>query len=150
MPGPSTPASALLRVEIPGEPVAQGRGRAIPTPAGIRVMDPPRARAWKGVAQVWMLQARLHAGIHAPFARPLAVTVEAYWPRPQALRGDGRPWRTSRPDADNVAKAALDAGNGVLWLDDGQVVVLTVRKQYAGREEPPRVVVLVEDVGEPA
>ena len=32
------------------------------------------------------------------------------------------------PDVDNLAKAVLDACNGLLWADDGQVVELVVRQ----------------------
>ena len=35
-----------------------------------------------------------------------------------------------KPDADNIAKAVLDALNGVIWVDDKQVVELTVKKYY--------------------
>lgn len=148
-PSTTTP-SILLRIEIPGPPVAQGRGRAVPTAAGLRVMDPKRSAAWKGTAQVWMLRGRNLAGIHAPFARPLAVTVTAVFGRPKAERRQGRQWRPSRPDADNLAKAVLDAGISVLWRDDDQVVLLEVRKVVATGGEEPHVEVLIEDVGDAA
>ncbi|MBR2256246.1 MAG: RusA family crossover junction endodeoxyribonuclease [Blautia sp.] len=37
---------------------------------------------------------------------------------------------TKKPDIDNIAKAALDALNGLAWHDDSQVVSLLVRKRY--------------------
>lgn len=44
-------------------------------------------------------------------------------------------WRhTSKPDVDNLAKAVLDAMNGVLWKDDSQVFRLVTEKVYT--EEP--------------
>lgn len=146
--GPSTSARELLRVEIPGDPVAQGRGRAVPTAAGIRVMDPERAKSWKGAAQVHMLEARERASAFGPFGRPLFVTVIALFRRP-AKAPAGATWRASRPDADNLGKAVLDAGNSVLWHDDDQVVRLTVEKRFAAAGEAARVVVVLEDIGEP-
>lgn len=35
---------------------------------------------------------------------------------------------TGKPDCDNIAKAVLDALNGVAFDDDSQVVTLVVRK----------------------
>ena len=36
-----------------------------------------------------------------------------------------------KPDLDNVAKGVLDAMNGVVYVDDTQVVRLVVQKQYS-------------------
>lgn len=38
---------------------------------------------------------------------------------------------TKRPDIDNLAKAVLDALNGVAWDDDSQIVKLTASKEYS-------------------
>jgi Holliday junction resolvase RusA-like endonuclease len=48
------------------------------------------------------------------------------------LRGFEMP--TKVPDWDNVAKAVCDALNGVVWIDDKQVVDAVVRKRYG--DEP--------------
>lgn len=50
-----------------------------------------------------------------------------------------------KPDVDNVAKAVLDALNGVAYVDDAQVVELRIRKQRRRREEP-ELFVVVDDV----
>lgn len=39
-------------------------------------------------------------------------------------------WPTTKPDMDNVVKAVFDAINGVVWVDDVQVVNLAVVKSY--------------------
>ena len=49
--------------------------------------------------------------------------------RDAALRGDIRP--TTRPDADNYVKAALDAINAIVVSDDSMIVDLVVTKKYA-------------------
>lgn len=36
-----------------------------------------------------------------------------------------------KPDADNLAKAALDACNGIIWRDDALICSLLVKKRYA-------------------
>jgi hypothetical protein len=45
-----------------------------------------------------------------------------------------------KPDIDNIAKTYLDAMNGVIFVDDTQVVELHVKKVYA---EKPGVDVMV-------
>lgn len=40
---------------------------------------------------------------------------------------------TKRPDVDNLAKAVLDALNGVAWADDAQIVKLSVHKDYTSK-----------------
>jgi Holliday junction resolvase RusA-like endonuclease len=54
-----------------------------------------------------------------------------------------RQWKTTRPDADNLAKAVFDALNGILWADDSQIVNSTVSKFIASGDEQPHVKVVV-------
>jgi Holliday junction resolvase RusA-like endonuclease len=58
-----------------------------------------------------------------------------------ALRGEISP---SKPDCDNVAKIVLDSLNGIAWVDDSKVSILTVRKQYSDAYEGIRVWVEAE------
>lgn len=64
---------------------------------------------------------------------PLRATVTAFFTVPKstskkkAAALDGTP-HTKRPDADNVAKAILDALNGHAYNDDSAIEALTVRK----------------------
>ena len=41
---------------------------------------------------------------------------------------------TKKPDSDNLAKAVLDALNGIAWADDSQIIRLLSMKEYA--DEP--------------
>jgi len=51
-----------------------------------------------------------------------------------------------RPDADNLAKAVLDALNGVAYTDDGQVCSMVLAKEYA--PDPMTVVTITEVTGD--
>lgn len=51
---------------------------------------------------------------------------------------------TSKPDTDNCVKAIFDALNGVVWVDDKQVVDLRVVKRYS---DSPRACVSVLAIG---
>lgn len=77
---------------------------------------------------------------------PLAVSLRFYLPRPKAHYRTGRfsgVLKDSAPkfpaehhnDCDNLAKAVLDALNGILWVDDGLINDLHVTKQY-GEDRP--------------
>lgn len=49
----------------------------------------------------------------------------------------------ARPDIDNFAKLVMDAGNGVLWHDDRQVVWLLVELERDSREPGTSITVRV-------
>ena len=133
----------MISVTIPGPPQPQGRGRAFRVGAGIRVYDPPASRAWKGAAQWHMLQA-----CRVPLEGPLEVALLAVFACPSSeylKRGiHARRWHTKgNADLENVVKAALDAGNGILWRDDRQVAVLHAAKIIGAQDEAPGVHVQV-------
>lgn len=136
-------ADQCIRVVIPGDPVAQGRGRAIPTARGIRVKDPEKARAWKRSAAIYM---RLAMRSRQPLDGPLRCEVLFVFMRAKPRRL--RLWKSTKPDLDNLCKAAWDAANGVLWHDDGQVVEAHARKVWGASDEEARVEIDVMPVGE--
>ncbi len=74
----------------------------------------------------WEASSQFHG---EPLTGPLAVTLDLYWP-------DRR-----KHDVDNV-KALLDALNGIVWEDDGQIVDLHTRKHFD--KDDPRAVMTVE------
>jgi Holliday junction resolvase RusA-like endonuclease len=127
---------------INGEPIGQGRPRACVVNGHARLYTPRRSDAWCGRA-VEVLACHWDGAPHADLA---TVVIDAVFSRPKRLlrRLDpvGRIPHSSKPDADNVAKAVLDAmvKAGVL-RDDALVNELTVRKWYAARDEGPCVFV---------
>jgi Holliday junction resolvase RusA-like endonuclease len=72
---------------------------------------------------------------HGQWTGPVEVSIEAQflppvsWSKKKRDAAIGRQV-TTKPDADNIAKIICDALNGVVWVDDSQVSVLTVRKYY--------------------
>jgi Holliday junction resolvase RusA-like endonuclease len=71
---------------------------------------------------------------------PVAVKVIACFVKPKitkkelATNPDKYVFPIKKPDLDNIAKAILDALNGVAWHDDSQVVELIVEKCYSFTE----------------
>lgn len=150
-----------LRIVVPGDPVAQGRGkvgrwRARDGRSGITVRDPGKSRSWKAYAQAIYAQT-LASTSHplTPFgAVPLRVDLACIFRCPSSDHRKRDPvprrWKSGgNLDVDNLAKAALDAGNGVLWIDDGQVVDLRVRKVIGAQGEPSRVEMTITPAGPP-
>lgn len=131
-----------LRCMIPGEPMAQARPRFARIGKGVRAFDPKKSRDGKAAIAAAMADAVDNHEEHGrayPVARCIPfmddcvrVIIVAAWACP---KGDHRKvrklpvrWRPKKPDADNIAKLVLDAGNGIWWSDDNQVVKLEVSK----------------------
>ena len=149
-------AQVNLHLVIPGPPQAQQRARIARTRVGPRMMDPPKSRSWKATAQAHMADSVVRElGRLAPFEpdTQLEVVMLAVFPCPTTdhRKREPRPrrWHTKAAgDADNLAKAVLDASNGVLWLDDRQVARLVVEKIVGAQGEAPRVALEVRVLGE--
>lgn len=125
------PLTRHITVTLAGTPVAKGRPRFWKG----RAVTPPATRAYERDLQY---AARLAMRNNPPIQGPLKVEILAAFPVPQswpklkqtrAIAGTIRP--TSRPDADNVLKAAGDALNGIVWNDDSQIVIAQIRKVYS-------------------
>jgi Holliday junction resolvase RusA-like endonuclease len=147
-----------LVITIPGEPVAQGRGKVGRWKAkdgreGITVRDPEKSRSWKGTAQIHMLAARpITYGWPMAALFRLSILVVFTCPKSAFKKRSPVPRRRaggSRNDCDNLAKAVMDAGNGVLWVDDGQVAELYVEKWLGAQGEAPGVYVTVSVIDGP-
>lgn len=84
-----------------------------------------------------MIEGPVRVTVAAVFAMP------ASWSKAKADQMLGTPV-TKKPDADNVAKAVLDALNGIAWRDDAAVADLHTSKRW-GRKGA--VIVTVEGMG---
>lgn len=148
-------AAITIRARIPGEPVAQGRPKAFKTPAGfVRVYDPAKSRNWKATAHEHFRMALEAARVTRPITGPVWCEIIAVFSCPKSqwrtkTRTPRRP-HAKKPDAENVAKAVLDAATGVVWLDDSQVTDLRIRKVIGEQGEAPYVQVSVTSARVPA
>ena len=138
--------SRLYSTIIPGPPVAQGRARL--SRSGHHVMH-PASREWRTRAV-----AHIHSELGhrwTPLHELLAVDIIVSLPRPRtrpalverdAWRAGGAVAAAGRGDADNYAKAALDAlVDAAVLTDDHLVSTLTVRKVYHGVSGVPFVAI---------
>jgi Holliday junction resolvase RusA-like endonuclease len=123
---------AKITITLPGAPQGKGRPRFVRSTG--HVYTPAETRKYEAALR---RRAMSVIGSMCPLEGPLAVTVEAFFPIPEswsnrkataALHGAIRP--TGRPDVDNIAKV-LDAFNGLVWVDDKQIVDARVVKVYS-------------------
>lgn len=126
----------VASVRVVGIPKGQPRPRAFVRPGSGRagVFDPGTAEGWKGdVARAFSV----HEG--QGLAGALEARLTFFLPRPKShFRKCGRLapkaprfLYTKKPDADNLAKAVLDALTGIrVWMDDDQVTDLIILKRW--------------------
>lgn len=104
---------------IPLDPVAKGRPRF--SRRG-QAYTPDKTRRFE--ADVKKI-ARRHRPT-TPMTGAIQVTLIFNMRRPKACK---RAFPSVRPDIDNLSKAIMDALSD-FWLDDGQIVNLSARKNY--------------------
>jgi len=97
-----------------------------------------------------MMRAIPHpARLPFPSGVALSVSLTAVFSRPAGSYSKrtpkGREVKVTRPDCENVVKAALDAATGTLWHDDSQVWALTAEKFVGAQDEAPFVRMTVSD-----
>lgn len=125
----------MIAFTVPGEPVAKGRPRATTVNGHARMYTPAKTAQYEQLVAVYAAAAmdkaplmehpvRLHLGIYCK--------VPGSWSkkkRTDALAGIERP--AKKPDIDNIVKSLADGMNGIVWVDDSQIVELVCSKHYA-------------------
>lgn len=121
-----------------GIPRGQPRPKAFSRGGHASVYDPATAEGWKSQVAI---AAKEHLP-SSPIESALTLSLTFYIGRPKShhrtgkhhgeLRADAPKYHTSKPDADNFAKAVMDAMTLLrFWQDDSQVCILRVAKRYA-------------------
>jgi Holliday junction resolvase RusA-like endonuclease len=127
-----------ITFDVLGEPKSQPRPKAMRRGNFIHVYTPATAKAWKGL----VASAAKPFLSPVPIEGPLSLSLDFRFVRPKshftskgALTKGARIAHTTKPDADNLAKAVMDAlTDAGLWKDDTQIVRLFVTKTYAETE----------------
>lgn len=157
-----------LVIRIPGEPVAQnqgkiGRWKSKDGREGATIRQPAKIRNFKVDLQERMSRAALLTGgggtevIVGTFfgGQPLALSIVAVFSLPLSQHRKREPV-ARRPHAgrygncDNLVKPIGDAGEGVLWDDDGQIAELHVQKWVGAQGEAPYTEIRVRPLAEAA
>ena len=143
--------SRKIEFFVPGAPVGKGRPRAARRGAGVVMFTPEKTAGYEALVAATAAAALASDALaaHQLLDGPLNAVLEMRFPVPaswskakRARALAGVEWHTSKPDADNVAKAVLDACNGVVFRDDSQIVMLTATKEFS---ETPGVRVVIRE-----
>ena len=132
---------------VRGLPAPQGSKRAIVNRFSGRaalIESSARVKPWRADIRE-AATTEMRGG--APSSGPLSVSIAFVFPRPKSHFGSGRnasiqkesapKHHTGKPDLDKLARAALDAMTGIVYLDDAQIVQLHLSKRYPGPGDGP-------------
>lgn len=131
-----------------GEAIAKGRPRVTTVGGFARAYTPNRTGAFESKIRAICAVEMARAGMHAtPDACCVEMAFERKppksWSKKRAVEMRGEPI-TIKPDLDNLAKAILDALNGVAYEDDAQVSDLHISRRW-GETDSVRVRILHAD-----
>ena len=125
----------MVTFEVPGDPHGKGRPKFARRGNFVQTYTDKKTASYEDLV-------RFHANIAMVDLAPLESAVAVYIyiklavpksyskKRTEAcLSGLERP--TKKPDWDNVAKSICDAMNGIVYMDDTQIVDAHVTKVYA-------------------
>ena len=121
----------MVIIRVPIEPVPFARAGA----NGKRRFTPTKQAAFMGQFRLFAQAAM--AG-RAPFDGPLQMNARFIYVHPASWSAKKRAataWKSSKPDADNLAKIVKDSIGGCVYVDDAQIASLTVQKKYGPRAE---------------
>jgi Holliday junction resolvase RusA-like endonuclease len=146
-----------VSLSVAGTPVPQGSKKAWYNPrlGAVQMYEDAgvRHKTWRALVTGEARQAMSDAGYVEPFTEPVSVLISFRFARPLNQYGTGRNARVVKdasrlhpdkpPDIDKLTRSILDSLTQVVWIDDGQVIALTARKQYVHRWEEDGVDIVV-------
>ena len=134
---------------IDAVPVAKGRPRFSSRGGFVKAYTPAKTSDWEAIVRKAAANAM---GSSEPLDMAVALSMRFYLPIPASwskkrteAAKSGQEQHIKKPDVDNFAKAVMDACNGVLFVDDSQVVDMHVAKYYS---DWPRVAVTMLEIVE--
>jgi Holliday junction resolvase RusA-like endonuclease len=124
-----------IHFQVEGDPKGKGRPRFSRVGSFTKVYTDKQTLGYEAKIAHFAKQAM---GTSEPLKTPVSVFLYVRLPIPQSypkkrreacLNGSELPCK--KPDIDNIAKTYLDAMNGVIFVDDTQVIDLHVKKLYS-------------------
>lgn len=116
-----------MKFTIPTDPVPWARPRFVRRGGKMIGYTVPKVQAYEQTVKLLAIA----AGIR-PLSGPVSMSIDFHFAVPKSLERKRKPveggWHVKKPDADNLAKAILDALNGVAYDDDAQVASMRLRK----------------------
>lgn len=132
----------MITITIPGIPVGKQRPKFARRGNFVKAYTPAKTVSYENLVKMAAAQAM---GDRAPLDCALAVELYLFVTPPEswsnkkklaALSGEIRPTSgRSCFDIDNYQKSIFDGANGILWLDDKQIVEVIAKKSYGTKAE---------------
>jgi len=129
---------------IPGVPVAKGRPRLTARNGQARAYTPAKTRKFEGEVADY---ARASIGPVDPYSGPVeleahfCIPIPKSWCKRDRLAAfEGHILPQGKPDLDNYFKAVADGMNGIVYVDDSQIVGCRMTKRYG---DDPGIIVTV-------
>lgn len=124
-------------IELLGKPMTKLRPRFARCGKGVRTYD---SQSEEKTTIKWILKSKMKG--KSPLEGALSVDMEFFFKKPKSSK---RKYHTVKPDVDNIVKAILDNGNGIIWKDDNQIIMISAYKTYSSEE---KTVIRIKEVGE--
>lgn len=125
----------IVTFMVPGNPVGKGRAKFARRGNFVTTYTPEKTATYENLVKILAQEAMID---REPIQGPVTLMLNLYvtpptsWSKKKqmaALSGEIRP--TTKPDFSNVLKAVEDGMNGVVYLDDKQIVSISGSKRYA-------------------
>lgn len=128
-----------MKFWIPGKPQGKARARTVNHGGRVHSFTPKQTVEYEALIKQCFEQAK--PDDWEPLTSLVEMTVRAVFPVPKSYSKKRREWclkgwdfPSVKPDCDNIAKVICDALNGLAYVDDKQIIKLTIIKEYG--EEP--------------
>jgi len=136
----------MITFTVPGPPGHKGRPRFVRATG--RAHTPEKTAKWETLCGWYAREAMQD---RTPIEGAIGLAIEAVLPIPASwskkkreMAAAGLVWATVKPDFENVEKIVADALNGIVFVDDKQVVQSHFLKSYG---DEPRTVIRIEELG---
>lgn len=137
-----------VKFEVLGVPVGKGRPKFSTVNGHAVAYTPAKTANYETLVKLSYQQ---HIGAFMfDKDKPLRAIIRAFFPIPKSTSKKkreqmeaGKIRHTKKCDADNIAKACLDALNGIAFYDDSQVCELSISKFYG---DTPKVEIIIDEV----
>ena len=136
-----------VQYSVPGEPRGKGRPRFAKRGNFVKTYTDAKTASYEDQIRFYALKAmgdsKVIEGAVRVFVSIRMAVPKSYSKKRREACLNGLEAPLKKPDWDNVAKSICDAMNGIIYVDDTQIVEAHITKQYAHQAE---VVVLVQEV----
>ena len=120
---------------VPGQPHGKGRPRFARRGNFVKTYTDAKTSSYEDQIRFYALRAM---GSSEPLKTALEAFIYVRLPVPKSYpkkRAEaclsGSEWPCKKPDLDNIVKSYMDGMNGIVYVDDSQVVEIHTTKVYA-------------------